>query len=192
MNEIGAFESFIRRTVDCLNESNVDYCIVGAIAASYYGSVRSTEDLDIIIDLTYSNEQKIKQLADCLRKVRIDLVVADMIQGLQEKSHITAFDTDTYFYRIDFKGITSSLDTETMKTKVQSTILDDLVIWMTPPELQVIAKLLPGMRSEKDILDVKNILLSYKENLDMTLLTTLSQRFNVEKELKRVLTELDF
>jgi len=192
VNEIGAFESFIKRTIKCLDKTKIDYCLVGAIAASYYGSVRSTEDLDIIIDLLSTDENKIKQLVDCLREYKIDLVEADMIQGLQEKNHITAFDTETYFYRIDFKGIYSSLDAETMKSKVQSTILDDLVIWLTPPELQIIAKLLPGMSSEKDILDIKNILVSYKESLDLLLLTKLSQRFNVEKELKRISTELDF
>lgn len=192
MNEIGAFESFIKRTIKCLEKTKIDYCIVGAIAASYYGSVRSTEDLDIIIDLLYSDEDKIKQLANCLREFSIDLVEADMIQGLQEKSHITAFDTETYFYRIDFKGVYSSLDAETLRSKVQSTILDDLVIWLTPPELQIIAKLLPGMGSEKDILDIKNILVSYKESLDLQLIDELSNKFDVEKQLKCIFTELDF
>jgi len=187
VNETGAFESFIKRTVACLDEANIEYCIVGALAASYYGSVRSTEDLDVIIDLTYTNDEKIKQLVVCLQAKEIDLVEVDMVQGLQEKSHITAFDTHTYFYRVDFKGIYTSLDKETMNAKRQVTILDDLIIWITTPELQIIAKLLPGMRSEKDIQDVKNILLSYKENLDLVLLTDLSKEYNVEQELKRLL-----
>ncbi|MCF2142864.1 MAG: hypothetical protein K9W42_04115 [Candidatus Heimdallarchaeota archaeon] len=46
MNAPGAFESFIRRSVLCLEELGLEYCIVGGIAASYYGSIRSTEDLD--------------------------------------------------------------------------------------------------------------------------------------------------
>ncbi len=186
MNETGTFESLIVRTVECLDESNIEYCIVGAIAASYYGSVRSTEDLDVISNLASTDIKQIKHLVTCLRTKDIDLIETDMVQGLQEKSHITAFDTQTYFYRIDFKGIYSSLDRETMNTKVQVTILDDLIIWITPPELQIIAKLLPGMRSEKDILDVKNILLTYKENLDDKLLVDLSRKYNVETELKRL------
>ncbi len=71
-----------------------------------------------------------------------------------------------------------------MNTKVQVTILDDLSVWLTPPELQIVAKLLPEMSSEKDILDVKNILLNYRENLDTKMLKKLAQKFNVEKELK--------
>ncbi|MGC9779558.1 MAG: hypothetical protein HZR80_09985 [Candidatus Heimdallarchaeota archaeon] len=187
MNESGDFESLIVRTVECLNETVIEYCIVGAIAASYYGSVRSTEDLDVIINLSNTDVKQIKHLVSCLKAKEIDLIESDMVQGLKEKSHITAFDTRTYFYRIDFKGIYSLLDKETMNTKVQVTILDDLNIWLTPPELQIIAKLLPGMSSEKDILDIKNILLNYKENLDVKLLENFAKKFNVEKELNRLL-----
>lgn len=184
MNESGVFESFITRTVECLNETSIEYCIIGAIAASYYGSVRSTEDLDVIINLENTDVKQIEHLVTCLQVKEIDLFKSDLVQGLQEKSHITAFDTRTYFYRIDFKGIYSLLDIETMNTKVQVTILDDLSVWLTPPELQIVAKLLPGMSSEKDILDVKNILLNYRENLDTKMLKKLAQKFNVEKELK--------
>ena len=187
MNESGVFESLIVRTIECLNETTIEYCIVGAIAASYYGSVRSTEDLDVLINLTTTDVKQIKHLATSLQAKEIDLIEKDLVLGLKEKVHITAFDTRTYFYRIDFKGIYSLLDKETMNTKVLVTILDDLDVWLTPPELQIIAKLLPGMSSEKDILDVKNILLNYKENLNVKLLDKLAQKFNVEKNLDRLL-----
>jgi len=174
VSEIGAFERLIRRTVHCLNEASIDYCIVGAIAASYYGSVRSTEDLDVIVDLSFKNTDQIKNLTNCLHSSNIELIKEDMLQGLLEKSHITAFDTQTYFYRVDFKGVYSSLDRVTMSNKVKITILDDLDVWLTTPELQITAKLLPGMRSEKDITDVKNILLNYKESLDLKVLKQLA------------------
>ncbi|MGC9778426.1 MAG: hypothetical protein HZR80_04230 [Candidatus Heimdallarchaeota archaeon] len=187
MSETGAFEQLIRRTVHCLNEANIDYCIVGAIAASYYGSVRSTEDLDVITNLSFKNTEQIRNLTDCLRSSNIDLIEDDMLQGLLEKSHITAFDTRTYFYRVDFKGIYSSLDRETMTNKVKVTILDDLDVWLTTPELQIIAKLQPGMRSEKDITDIKNILLNYKENLDLKVLKQLSKDFKIAEILEQLL-----
>ncbi len=98
MNESGVFESFITRTVECLNETSIEYCIVRAIAASYYGSVRSTEDLDVIINLENTDVKQIEHLVTCLRVKEIDLFKSDLVQGLQEKSHITAFDTRTYFY----------------------------------------------------------------------------------------------
>ncbi|MFW9922898.1 MAG: hypothetical protein ACFFDW_06365 [Candidatus Thorarchaeota archaeon] len=190
MNETGAFESFIRRTINCLDKIKANYCIVGAIAASYYGSVRSTEDLDIIIDLSFTDEETIKQLANCLLENKIDLIETDMVHGLREKSHITAFDTETYFYRIHFKGVCTAIDRETMEQKIQKIILNDLMVCLTPPELQIIAKLLPGMNSEKDILDIKNILISYKKDLNQLLLVELSQRFGVKQKLEEIFNEL--
>ena len=75
MNELGAFESLIVRTVECLNEVEIEYCIVGAIAASYYGSVRSTEDLDIIINLSKNDNNLIESLVKCLKLKEIDLIL---------------------------------------------------------------------------------------------------------------------
>ena len=187
MNASGKFESFIIRAIESLDATAIEYCIVGAIAASYYGSVRSTEDLDIIINLAHTNNKEIKKLVAHLNKNEIDLVENDLIQGLKERGHITAFDTRTYFYRIDFKGIYSLLDKETMENKVEVTIFDDLKVWLTTPELQIVAKLFPGMKSEKDILDIKNILLNYREHLDYELLEKLAQKYDVEEELDHLL-----
>ncbi len=103
------------------------------------------------------------------------------------KSHITAFDTRTYFYRVDFKGVYSSLDRVTMSNKVKVTILDDLEAWLTTPELQIVAKLLLGMRSEKDLADIKNILLNYKEFLDLKILRQPEKEFCVVEILDQLL-----
>ena len=187
MSKFGAFERLIIRTVQCLNKTDIDYCIVGAIAASYYGSVRTTEDLDIIVDLSSNNPKQIKNLVSCLHSSDIDLIEKDMLQGLLEKSHITAFDTHTYFYRVDFKGIYSSLDKLTMANKIKTRVLDDLDIWITTPELQIIAKLLPGMRSDKDLSDIRYIFLNYKENIDFSVLERLAKEFNVVDALAQFL-----
>ena len=179
MSELGALEQLIIRTVHCLDKTNINYCIVGAIAASYYGSVRTTEDLDVIVDLTSNNIEQIKRLTSCLHSSAVDLIETDMLQGLLEKSHVTAFDTKTYFYRVDFKGIYSTLDRMTMANKVKVRVLDKYDIWITTPELQIVAKLLPGMRSDKDFSDIKYIFLNYKEKIDLTVLEQLAKEFNV-------------
>lgn len=106
-----------------------------------------------------------------------------MTRALSERSHVTAFDTRTYFYRIDFKGVYTPLDKETMATKQHVTLLDNLTAWLTCPEMQIIAKLLPGMRSETDLLDIKNILLTLQDELDREILFQLARKFNVEQAL---------
>jgi acylphosphatase len=184
VNKIGDFEELIQKTIICLNEATIDYCIVGAIAASYYGTVRTTEDLDVIVDLKGKEEKKIEKLTNCLRKQKIDLIKKEMIQGLEEKSHITAFDTRNYFYRVDFKGVYTSIDRKTMDNKVKVNLLDNIEGWLTKPELQIVAKLQPGMGSEKDINDIKNILLNYRELIDMKLLEEVAREYQVWEDLE--------
>jgi len=118
-----------------------------------------------------------------LRRREIELYEKDLTRALSERSHVTAFDTRTYFYRIDFKGVYTPLDKETMATKQHVTLLDNLAAWLTCPEMQIIAKLLPGMRSETDLLDIKNILLTLQDELDREILFQLARKFNVEQEL---------
>ncbi|MHA1879368.1 MAG: hypothetical protein ACTSYG_03140 [Candidatus Heimdallarchaeota archaeon] len=118
-----------------------------------------------------------------MRRREIELYEKDLTRALSERSHVTAFDTRTYFYRIDFKGVYTPLDKETMATKQHVTLLDNLAAWLTCPEMQIIAKLLPGMRSETDLLDIKNILLTLQDELDREILFQLARKFNVEQEL---------
>ena len=118
-----------------------------------------------------------------MRRREIELYEKDLTRALSERSHVTAFDTRTYFYRIDFKGVYTPLDKETMATKQHVTLLDNLAAWLTCPEMQIIAKLMPGMRSETDLLDIKNILLTLQDELDREILFQLARKFNVEQEL---------
>lgn len=112
----------------------------------------------VIINLGSHEISQIQQLVACLRRREIELYEKDLTRALSERSHVTAFDTRTYFYRIDFKGVYTPLDKETMATKQHVTLLDNLTAWLTCPEMQIIAKLLLGMRSETDLLDINNSL----------------------------------
>lgn len=189
MKELGGFEELIKKTITCLEELNINYCVVGAIAASYYGSIRSTEDLDIIVDLSPQEITIINNLVGCLKSQEIDILKRELVKGLQERGHITAFDEKTYFYRIDFKGVYTDLDKETMRKKRRVKLFDELEVWLTTPEIQIVAKLLPGMRTEKDILDVKNILQNYQQDLNWEYLNKIAKQYKIKKILETIMQE---
>ncbi len=42
-------EEAISMLIDGLNESGIDYCIVGSLASNFYGIARSTQDADVVI-----------------------------------------------------------------------------------------------------------------------------------------------
>ena len=56
------FIEFAQRTINALNNSGVNYVIVGGILVSYYGEPRVTRDIDVIIDVKPEEDDKISQL----------------------------------------------------------------------------------------------------------------------------------
>ncbi|MDH5390816.1 MAG: hypothetical protein OEX10_06660 [Candidatus Bathyarchaeota archaeon] len=46
---MGRFEGLIRRIVKNFNTAGIDYMFTGALAASYYGTPRTTMDVDIVV-----------------------------------------------------------------------------------------------------------------------------------------------
>ena len=49
---MGEFEELIRRLIGCLSDSNLDYAFTGALAVSFYGSPRTTSDVDVMIGIS--------------------------------------------------------------------------------------------------------------------------------------------
>lgn len=54
------YEEFLR----LLNKNKIKYCIVGAYAVGYHAKPRYTKDIDILIEVSRSNAQKIIQALD--------------------------------------------------------------------------------------------------------------------------------
>jgi hypothetical protein len=44
-----AFEGLVRRIAECFNAVGLDYMFTGALAVSYYGSARTTTDVDVVV-----------------------------------------------------------------------------------------------------------------------------------------------
>ena len=62
MSKLDTFLGLVKRLITCLNNAGIDYMFTGAIAASYYGTPRTTMDVDIIIHTTQKNTAKLKQI----------------------------------------------------------------------------------------------------------------------------------
>lgn len=45
--------------IQCLNEANVEYLIVGALAMAHFGYIRATGDIDFFVNPTLENSKKI-------------------------------------------------------------------------------------------------------------------------------------
>jgi len=55
VSKLDTYLGLVKRLITNLNDAGIDYMFTGAIAASYYGTPRTTMDVDIIIHTTQQN-----------------------------------------------------------------------------------------------------------------------------------------
>ncbi|MBE0513240.1 hypothetical protein IBX38_09345, partial [Candidatus Bathyarchaeota archaeon] len=67
---MGRFGGLIRRIVKNFNTAGIDYMFTGALAASYYGTPRTTMDIDIVVKVT---REDLQTLATLLRKTEMQV-----------------------------------------------------------------------------------------------------------------------
>jgi hypothetical protein len=156
-------EEMLREIVEILNKTNINYVIVGGIAVSSWGNVRTTRDVDIILLL---NEENLKKLVKVLKDSNFLITEEDIRIAIKEKSHFTIFDKLS-IYHIDAKGVYGIKESESLRNK-RKISLDGLDCWIASPEDTIANKLLFGR--EQDIKDAEGIYVRQLKRLDMELL----------------------
>ena len=176
MEDETTFEYFVTKLIDSLNKCNIDYLLVGGVAAVSYGRSRTTMDCDIILSI---EESELKNFADCLTKQGFRIRDYDVFEGFKDKSHFNAYFKDSP-YRADFSWKNNSL-AEHGFVRAQTIKLFGILTKIEAPEDVIIAKLVYG--SEQDLDDAKSILLSQK-SLDKKYLNKRAQEEGVSGKLK--------
>ncbi len=173
-----SFENFIKKAIRALNESKLRYAIIGGIAAIFYGRPRTTLDLDIVILL---KKEKIEDLCKSLMKHGFEVEKKDIEEAFQKKIHTSIFFKGSP-YRIDLKGVYSSLDKASISKRKKVKIFGEKA-WIERAEDVIVAKLVYG--SEQDLNDAKAILLNQK--LNKKYLFKRAKEENVFKKLKQLM-----
>ena len=144
----------MKRLIEQLNKTRQDYMFTGALAASYYGTPRTTMDIDIIVSLQGNNQAK---LIHALREARLH-VDEQKLRDVQETGYNIATLQDTLtLYTVDLILTVEPLE------KKPCTILGQPTYIQTPESL-ILAKLRmikatrDPDRSAKDKNDVQSIL----------------------------------
>ncbi len=176
------FQRFITLCIRALNKSEIDYVLIGGVIVSIYGRPRSTMAIDVIIE---HNMEKIAKLEESLRKETLVVGENEIKEALSEGSHCSVFDNDTIL-RLDIKTPTRKLEEEALQNRIILTIFDEETFIQIPEEI-IIAKILYG--SDQDIDDAYSIILRLKNELNYELLTELSEREGVKKELYNLLKQ---
>ncbi len=165
-------EEILKLVCNFLNESNVEYVIVGGMAVLFYGNPRTTMDIDYVIQLT---DKDIPILVKFLQENGFYADEYDMRAALEEKSHCTVEDKETMF-RLDIKGIYSEMDERVLRNKKRIE-LNGITIYIASPEDTIANKLL--FSREQDIKDALGIYARQYDILKMEYLTDICKKIGV-------------
>jgi hypothetical protein len=176
MQAMRGIEEVVKSIARILGEKKVDYVIVGGIAVSAWGNIRTTRDVDMILLL---NEEDADELAEALKQGRFSIQAGDIIDALKQRSHFTIFD-ELSEYHIDAKGIYSENDRLTLNRR-RKVRLADFGFYVASPEDLIANKLLVG--SEQDVQDAGGIYVRQLDDLDMAYLEERCKKLGVYEEL---------
>jgi hypothetical protein len=87
-----------RRIFAPLAASNIPYMLVGSFASSYYGALRSTQDIDIVISAT---PEQLRQLVQLLQPMDYYADIGAALDALKNHSMFNVLDNKTG-WKIDF------------------------------------------------------------------------------------------
>jgi hypothetical protein len=152
---VDSFEGLIRRIVKNLSATGTDYMLTGALAASYYGTPRTTMDIDLVVRVA---AEKLKtRLVAPLRKAEIQV---------DERKIDDAFESGFKIVTLKDKRTPFTIDvilSDKKLEKKRGTILGLPTFYQTPEglilsKLRMIKATVPKERALKDKDDVKAIL----------------------------------
>ncbi len=172
---------------------NVDYVIVSGYIAIFFGRIRGTEDIDIL--LNKMDIKQVEELHERLLKNGFEPVnnvedAKEAYELLSEESSLRYAEKGTWAPNFELKFVKRPLDRHTMDNKMKVTFNGKYSMCISPIELQIAFKLWLG--SDKDYEDARYIYNIFKTYIDVKKLNGFISELHVKKEIvKKVLGELD-
>jgi len=159
-------EELLKNITRILDDLKIPYAITGGFAVSVWGRIRSTLDIDIIVEMSDKN---VKPLVAKVRKL-VENAYADedaVRDALLHKSEFNFIDPDSGM-KVDFFV---QADNPYNKLKIKRRVLRDTYgtkVYFVSPEDLILSKLLWSKESSswKQREDIKTVLEKQKEKLD--------------------------
>lgn len=157
-----------------LDESAIEYMLVGGLAVGIWAEPRATVDIDFLVSISLSDFDNLRQrLAESNRFVFIH----DKPMVFGKVSFLRATLKSNIDVSVDFIFADDAFKNEALKRK-EAVQLNGFSVKITSPEDMIILKLLSGR--EQDRLDAEKILEIQKGNLDMDYLQTWSEKLGIK------------
>ena len=139
----------LQRLVRALERANVKYVVVGGVVAVHYGRVRTTQDLDVVVDA-----EEVNSLAVELEREGFEFSRRDLEEAFRERGRVTLYLPGSVLFHVDLKFARDRLDYEVLKGRVRGELFG-VECWVESVEDVVVAKLVyGGAQDEEDVVAI--------------------------------------
>ncbi|HEX2329934.1 MAG TPA: nucleotidyltransferase [Candidatus Angelobacter sp.] len=159
-----SFVEVLRRVAARMEQSEVPYMVTGSIAASYYGLVRATQDLDIVIS---AGADGVKRLMNLFPEEEYYAPLQDALDALRHNSMFNVLDM-TSSWKIDFIFSKPAPFHREAFERRRAVTFEGVPTFMISPEDLIVAKLewARMSESERQIRDVGTVAQKRSHELD--------------------------
>jgi hypothetical protein len=150
------YDGLVRRLVRCLSDSGLDYAFTGALAVSFYGSPRTTSDVDVMVALGGDGVEKLR-VVEALRCAGLKVDEGKIDAALSSGYNIATFEDGASPYSVDIIFSPDRLGKRSGRVAGLDTFLQ-LPEGLVLAKLRMIRATIPRERAEKDEEDIRAIL----------------------------------
>jgi hypothetical protein len=187
MNEFSSknpINELLRIFCSYCKSKNIPYVIIEGIAAIFWGRIRTTQDIDIIIDHRKLN---INDFVLYMNENGVSCSEEDLTQAFSSKQHSNINFYHNTPFRLDIKGIYSELEEVTLKESKEQE-WEDMILYIDDIHNLIVHKLRFG--SQQDQEDALAILVRNYEHIDQKKLYLKARRLNVKADLEKLLNKV--
>lgn len=187
MNALGLDEqhALLKIVIERLERCDIPYMVAGSVAANSYTAARTTSDIDIVIKI---NEDDIDKLLAAFEEdfyINSREAIEDSLKGHYPFNAIYLATAA----KVDLVPIKPEPFAQTEFTRRRLILIENKNYWYVTPEDYIISKLRTYVvsKSERQLTDLKNVLATQKDKLDLNYLRGWAARFNLNDEFEALL-----
>ncbi len=189
--ELTTLDKLVIKFIHAMGE--VEYVIVSGYIAIFFGRIRGTEDIDILLNKMAM--EQVETLHKRLLKNGFSPVnnienAREAYELLSEGSSLRYAEKGTWAPNFELKFAKKLLDRHTMDDKIKVTFNEKYMMYVSPIELQIAFKLWLG--SDKDYEDARYIYNIFKIYIDIRKLNRFIAELHVKQAIvNKVIGKLD-
>ena len=150
----------IQRLLRILEENDVAYMVIGGYALPFYGRIRTTIDIDLVVAI--KTEEELNRLRSWLQQNNFEVTVG----SFQNPVIVVLDKRENVEIELWLKPDGIVFDDEALRRRRKMRLDENVEAWVVSPEDFIVNKLARRDRGAVDEQDVKSVLVRQEDKLD--------------------------